>query len=155
MSSRRMFNRTLLESDSFSGLPPRQQILYIFLCLNADDEGFINNPVSVIRSHCLARRDLEGLITSGYVLRIRDSMLLIAHWCLHNKIRRDRCQSVIDTELSRQIFVTREGFYTLDRESSSRTLYDELFRPETNDGSAQMEVLRREAMEKLKAYSQG
>lgn len=44
MAERRMFSKTIINSDLFLDLPSSAQNLYFHLSLNADDEGFVNSP---------------------------------------------------------------------------------------------------------------
>ena len=43
MAERRMFSKTIINSDLFLDLPSSAQNLYFYLSLNADDEGFVNS----------------------------------------------------------------------------------------------------------------
>ena len=44
MAERRMFARTIVESDAFLDMPLSAQSLYVHLVMNADDWGVVNNP---------------------------------------------------------------------------------------------------------------
>ena len=43
MAERRMFAKTIIDSDAFLDMPLSTQSLYFHLSMRADDEGFINN----------------------------------------------------------------------------------------------------------------
>ena len=43
MAEKRMFSRELVESDQFLELPLSAQGLYMHICMEADDDGFVNN----------------------------------------------------------------------------------------------------------------
>lgn len=43
MAEKRMFSRELMESDQFLELPLSAQGLYMHICMEADDDGFVNN----------------------------------------------------------------------------------------------------------------
>ena len=49
MAERRMFTKKITESDAFLELPLSSQCLYFHLCMNADDDGFVNNPKRLIK----------------------------------------------------------------------------------------------------------
>ena len=49
MAERRMFSKSITESDDFINLSKEAQSLYFHLCMYADDDGFINNAKSIIR----------------------------------------------------------------------------------------------------------
>ena len=53
MAEKRMFSRELVESDDFLDLPLSAQALYLHICMEADDDGFVNNAN---RIRCNTRR---------------------------------------------------------------------------------------------------
>lgn len=90
MSERRMFSRTVLESDSFIELSTTAQILYIYLCLSADDDGAVSNPKTVARTVCSDIRDMDELVSTGFIIAFDSGIVIICHWRVHNKIQKDR-----------------------------------------------------------------
>lgn len=90
MSERRMFSRTVLESDSFIELSTTAQILYIYLCLSADDDGAVSNPKTVARTVCSGIRDMDELVSNGFIIAFDSGIVIICHWRVHNKIQKDR-----------------------------------------------------------------
>lgn len=49
MAEKRMFSAKIIESDAFLDIPATAQMLYFHICMNADDDGFVNNPRKIIR----------------------------------------------------------------------------------------------------------
>ena len=49
MAERRMFAKTIIDSDAFLEMPATAQMLYFHLAMRADDDGFINNPKRIMR----------------------------------------------------------------------------------------------------------
>lgn len=49
MAERRMFAKTIIDSDAFLEMPASTQNLYFHLSMRADDDGFINNPKRICR----------------------------------------------------------------------------------------------------------
>ena len=48
MAERRMFAKTIIDSDAFLDMPLSAQSLYFHLAMRADDDGFINkNPLTL------------------------------------------------------------------------------------------------------------
>lgn len=47
MATRRMFSKEVMDSDTFIDMTTNAKLLYVYLNLNADDEGFISNPKAV------------------------------------------------------------------------------------------------------------
>ena len=44
MAERRMFAKSIIDSDAFLDMPLSTQALYFHLSMRADDEGFVGNP---------------------------------------------------------------------------------------------------------------
>ena len=68
MAERRMFAKTIIDSDAFLDMPLSTQALYFHLSMRADDDGFINNPNRIIRMINANNDDLRVLITKRFVL---------------------------------------------------------------------------------------
>ena len=49
MAEKRMFSNKITQSDPFLAMPASSQNLYFHLNMDADDEGFINRPKSIMR----------------------------------------------------------------------------------------------------------
>ena len=49
MAERRMFAKTIIDSDAFLDMPASTQSFYFHLGMRADDDGFINNPKKILR----------------------------------------------------------------------------------------------------------
>ena len=90
LAKRRMFSVEIVESDAFCSLPASAQSLYLHLCMNADDEGFVDKWKSILRYLGVKRGMLDLLINAGYVIVFGEDVLLIADWRRHNLIRLDR-----------------------------------------------------------------
>lgn len=81
MAERRMFSRRVLESDAFRALPAQTQMLYVRLCLTADDEGVIDNLSLLAPPDSPEVRELEA---RGWLARLREDLWLVVHWNVHN-----------------------------------------------------------------------
>lgn len=90
MAERRMFAINLIGSDDFLDLPHSAQCLYFHLALSADDDGFVNSPKSVMRKTGTCDNDFDLLKKHGFLLTFEDGPVVIRHWKMHNKIRKDR-----------------------------------------------------------------
>ena len=90
MARRRMFSKEIVCTDKFYDLPPRAQALYFQMGMNADDDGFVSSPRSLLRLLEADKSELELLIDQGYILRYPDGVCLIADWLTNNQIRKDR-----------------------------------------------------------------
>ena len=95
MAERRMFSKTVIDSDAFLDLPPAAQALYFHLAMQADDDGFINSSRRIQRMIGAAEQDLSLLVDAGFLLRFDTGAVVVRHWKLHNYIRPDRHLSLI------------------------------------------------------------
>ena len=90
MAKRRMFDKSIVETDSFCRLSKSAQALYFHLNMLADDDGIVDMWKSLLRYLTVKRVHLDSLIDAGYVIELDSGALLISDWLLHNTIRRDR-----------------------------------------------------------------
>ena len=68
MSRRRMFDLDVVTSNQFILLHKNAQCLYYTLGMNTDDEGFVSNPLLIIRGYGFEQCDLKALIDRGFVI---------------------------------------------------------------------------------------
>ena len=111
MAKRRMFSIEIMESDAFCSLPASAQSLYLHLCMNADDEGFVDKWKSILRYLGVKRGMLDFLINAGYVIVFGEDVLLIADWRRHNTIRLDRYSKSSYIHLLNTLDVLPNGRY--------------------------------------------
>lgn len=90
MAERRMFAKTIIDSDAFLDMPLSSQALYFHLSMRADDEGFINNPRKIQRMIGSSDDDLRILMAKNFILAFESGVIVIKHWKIHNYIRNDR-----------------------------------------------------------------
>jgi len=90
IAERRMFAKTITRSDAFLDMSASAQNLYFHLNAEADDEGFVNNPKSVMRLVKAADDDLRLLIAKKFLIPFESGVVVIKHWRIHNYIRGDR-----------------------------------------------------------------
>lgn len=90
MAERRMFAKTIVDSDSFLDMPMSSQCLYFHLSMRADDEGFINNPKKIQRMIGASEDDLKLLIAKSFLISFDTGVVVVKHWKIHNYIQSDR-----------------------------------------------------------------
>ena len=64
MAERRMFAKTIIDSDAFLEMSTSAQALYFHLGMRADDDGFVNNPKKIQRFVGAADDDLKILLAN-------------------------------------------------------------------------------------------
>ena len=90
MADKRMFNKKIIEADAFLCLSHAVQNLYIHLCMNADDDGFIDNVSGVMAQTKTGQKELDILIENGLILHVSKYVFVAAHWFIQNNIQKDR-----------------------------------------------------------------
>ena len=89
MAERRMFAKTIIDSDLFLDMPLSTQALYFHLAMRADDDGFVNNPKKIVRMIGADNDSLRILIEKSFLIPFDTGIVVIRHWKVHNYIRRD------------------------------------------------------------------
>ena len=113
MAERRMFAKTIIDSDAFLDMPLSTQALYFHLSMRADDDGFINNPKKIQRMIGCSDDDLKLLLAKSFIIAFESGIIVIKHWRLHNSIRKDRCKPTVYAEEMSMLQLKENGAYTL------------------------------------------
>ena len=66
------------------------ETLLLDICMNADDDGFVNNTRKIIRMCGASEDDLKSLIDNRFLLSFDSGVMLVKHWRIHNYIPPDR-----------------------------------------------------------------
>lgn len=98
MAERRMFAKTIIDSDLFLDMPMSTQLLYFHLSMRADDDGFINNPKKIQRMVGCSEDDLKMLAVKQFIIPFESGVVVIKHWRIHNYIRNDRHKQTLCSE---------------------------------------------------------
>ena len=113
MAERRMFAKTIIDSDAFLDMPLSSQALYFHLSMRADDDGFINNPKKIQRSIGCSADDLKLLIAKNFIIPFESGVVVIKHWKIHNYIRNDRYKETVYQEEKSLLDEKENKAYTL------------------------------------------
>lgn len=90
MAQKRMFDKTITNSDDFLEMPDSSQNLYFHLSMNADDDGFVNNWKSIMRMTGHKEDDLKVLTAKQFIIPFDSGVIVIKHWRINNYLRNDR-----------------------------------------------------------------
>ena len=112
MAERRMFAKTIIDSDAFIDMPLSTQSLYFHLSMRADDDGFINNPKKIQRMIGCSDDDLKLLVLKRFIIPFDSGIVVIKHWKIHNYIRNDRYKPTVYTSEKAMITSKENGAYT-------------------------------------------
>lgn len=89
MAERRMFAKTIIDSDAFLDMPVTARLLYYDLAMRADDDGFVNSPKKIMRMIGASQDDLTILGLRKFIIPFETGVVVIKHWKIHNYIRKD------------------------------------------------------------------
>jgi hypothetical protein len=112
VAERRMFSKTIIDSDVFLDMPLSTQALYFHLAMRADDDGFINNPKKIMRMVGAAQNEFELLLAKRYIIGFDSGVVVIKHWKIHNYIQSDRYKPTVYIEEKEQLKTKGNKSYT-------------------------------------------
>lgn len=112
MAERRMFAKTIVTSDAFLDMPLSARCLYFTLGMFADDDGFVNNPKSIMRQVGSSQDDLNILLLKRFILAFDSGVIVIKHWRIHNYIQKDRYKETKYIEEKATLMLDEKGAYT-------------------------------------------
>lgn len=112
MAERRMFAKTIIDSDAFLDMPMSTQCLYFHLAMRADDDGFLNNPKKIQRMVGASDDDLNILLVKRFLIRFETGVVVIKHWKIHNYIQKDRYKPTVYQEEKALLTEKENGVYT-------------------------------------------
>lgn len=113
MAERRMFAKTIIDSDAFLDMPLSTQALYFHLNMRADDDGFINNAKKIQRMIGASDDDLKVLMSKNFIIPFETGIVVIKHWKIHNYIRNDRYKATVYQEEKSMLQEKENKAYTL------------------------------------------
>jgi len=112
MAERRMFSSKVVCSDAFAGMPFSAQALYVQLCMEADDDGFLNRAKRIQGSIGASDADLNLLFEKRFVLGFENGVIAIKHWRMNNQIRKDRYTPTQYQDEFNSLVIRSDGAYT-------------------------------------------
>lgn len=112
MAERRMFAKTIVTSDAFLDMPSTSRCLYFTLAMFADDDGFVNNPKSIMRQIGSSVDDMNILLAKKFIISFDSGVIVIKHWKIHNYIQKDRYKETKYLEEKATLSIDEKGAYT-------------------------------------------
>ena len=114
MAQKRMFSKSVVESDFFLSMPLTAQALYFHISMLADDDGFCSQTKSILYLTGAREDDLNILLAKGFLIRFEDGVTVVKHWRLNNYLQNDRIHETEYLEDKRKLFIKENKVYTLD-----------------------------------------
>ena len=111
MAERRMFAKTIIDSDAFLDMPISARLLYYDLGMRADDDGFINAPRKIMKMIGATNDDMNILIARKFVIPFESGVVVIKAWRINNYLRSDRYNETKYLEEKAQLELDQNGMY--------------------------------------------
>ena len=112
MADKRMMSKSVIDTDMFLDMPASTQCLYFHMLLRADDDGFLKNAKTIMRTVGASPDDIKLLIAKQYLIPFDTGIMAIKHWRIHNYIKKDRYKPT-DCEEIKLLEVNEKGEYVL------------------------------------------
>ena len=101
MANRRMISKDILYCDEYLSLPDKEKVLYTYLLLEADDDGFLKNYRHIISTIEATQKTLENLIDAGFVIKFDTGVIVLTHWRCQNQVQKSKkTNTIYQDELS-------------------------------------------------------
>lgn len=111
MAEKRMFAKTIIDSDAFLDMSLSTQALYFHLSMRADDDGFVNNPKKIQRMIGAGDDELKMLILKKFIIPFESGVCVIKHWRIHNYIQNDRYKETVYKEEKAHLILKENKAY--------------------------------------------
>lgn len=111
MAERRMLSKKVVFSDKFYRLSDKAKLLYTYLVLDADDDGFVGNVRQTISATGANMRTLIQLAEHGFILTFKSGVVAISHWKMQNRIEKRMYTPTIYKDELDMLIVDRNGVY--------------------------------------------
>lgn len=113
MAERRMFAKTIIDSDAFLDMPMSARLLYYDLGMRADDDGFVNSPKKIMKIIGATNDDMNILIMRKFIIPFESGVVVIKHWRINNYLRKDRYNETQYIREKNQLVLDDKGKYHL------------------------------------------
>ncbi len=125
MAERRMFAKSIIDSDAFLDMPLSTQALYFHLSMRADDDGFVGNPKRIKGMIGASEDDLKLLIAKRFLLIFESGVVVIKHWKIHNYIRGERYNETSYLEEKSTLALDEKKVY-FEKKNIDHSLYGDI-----------------------------
>lgn len=133
MAERRMFAKTIIDSDMFIDMPMSARLLYYDLAMRADDDGFVNSPKKIMRFVGASMDDMNVLIAKQFIIPFESGVVVIKHWRIHNYIRKDTYKETPYKDEKALLYLDENNGYRLENECPSTNRQRTVNEPSTQD----------------------
>ena len=131
MAERRMFAKTIIDSDAFIDMPISARLLYYDLAMRADDDGFVNSPKKIMKFVGASVDDMNVLIARQFIISFESGVVVIRHWKMHNYIRKDTYKETPYKDEKALLCLDENNGYKFENECPSTTCRRTVDEPST------------------------
>ena len=100
-------------------MSPTAKLLYFYLNMSADDDGFVGNPKTIKLISGATDDDLKILIAKQFIIPFESGVVVIKDWKIHNYIRKDTYNSTVYKFEKSQLLDDANGAYVLNESEPS------------------------------------
>lgn len=117
VAEKRMFGKSVIETDSFLDLPLTTKAIYFLLGMEADDEGFVS-PKRVLRLYGGSDDDIKVLIAKNLVISFESGVVVITDWNENNYLDKNRIKPTRYEIEKSKLLLTSKRTYELNNGST-------------------------------------
>ena len=121
MEGKRFITKDVLCQTSYCDMNYTEKMLYIYLVLSADDDGFVGNPKKIQQTYTYNRKALSVLEKNGFIITFPNDVCVLTHWNMMNKVPPSKHVDTIYTAEKARLRVDKKGVYHLIAKSSGET----------------------------------
>lgn len=105
MARRRFISKDVLDHPDFDKLSSNAVKLYVYLVVNADDDGFIVNESIIRRGKKCTVKALRELIDARFIIKFDSGVTVIRHWGMMNHVSKDKYHPTNFRDEKKMLFV--------------------------------------------------
>ena len=113
MAERRFLSKEVIENPRFCEMSASARLLYTYLVVNADDDGFITNMKAVQKGCGCSAKALRQLLQSRFIIAFSTGVCVIKHWNLMNKNPPSKYKKTLCTAEKSLLILDDDGSYRL------------------------------------------
>lgn len=111
MAQKRAVSNKVVDTDAFLTMPQSTQLLYFHFVTRADDDGFLENPKSVMALCRANEDDLKILVAKSYIIPFESGIIVIRHWRIHALVRCDRYKPTEHQQEKSELLISDDNTY--------------------------------------------
>ena len=113
MAERRMLSKSIVNGDRFTLLSPLAAKLYVIFSVNADDDGFVDNPVLSMRQAGATQNELSELIENEFLIPFEKNVFVLSDWLVNNFIDKSKYHQTLHQEEFSKLIVNPNRTYSI------------------------------------------